>query len=1097
MPASETASDALGITLFGPLQVRIEGQPLPPLRSRKTLWLLALLTLRHDRPVEREWLAATFWPDVSQARAASNLRATVSELRQVLGNQAYRLQSPNRRSLRLDLIGTEVDIYAFDAAIESPRPSDQERVVALYQGPLLEGWTEDWVLPEREAREQKCLGVLQALADAALMGQRYEVAVGYYRQAVRLDPWRETARRGLMDALAQMGDRNAALQVYRDYMALLRETPHMAPDKETRALYNRIRVEASSQTAPRAMATSVSFLPAVKGYVPHALTDLIGRGEERVEVAHCLRHSRLVTLTGVGGIGKTRLAMALAQDIAREYADGVWLVALESLSEYRQVFTQVASVLGVKEESGRHLSESVTEHLRRKQLLIVLDNCEHLIASCAEVAESILRECSRVRILATSREALGITGETVWTVPTLAVPDMEHLPEESDALLPVLGKYEAVELCVNRAQSAQEDFTLTSSNARVIAQICTQLEGIPLAIELAASRIKGNSPEQIQAHLGNFLGIGSAKSASTLSRQQTLRATLDWSYVLLTESERLLLQRLSVFAGGWTLEAAEAVCTSSQAEISSPNLTKSDILPLLTALVDKSLVTFLEGEAEVEGRFRMLEMVRQFAGECLAASGEASSLMARHQDWFVALAEEADPHLSGPEQATWLRRLATEYDNLRVVWTRSEQGECSAEGALHLACALRLYWYIRGELSEARKYLTQTLDHREAQARTSKRARALNGLGGIVRRQGDFADAQVIYEESLAIRRELGDDRGIAETVGNLGMIQHDLGNYAGARTFFEESLSIHRQLGNKPGAALMLANLGSSALNQSDLPRARGLLAEGLQLYRELGDRAKIAWALNTLGSVMTTMGDLVPAESLYEESLSHLNAIGDRNGIAWVRNYQGNIAFRRGDFTRAQALHQESLNIFRDVGSKYGIALSQQYLGEMAFEQGEFAAADSLLGESLALFKELGQKLGIAHTLSVQGRIAHARSDAVTGQALFKECLPLLKEIGAKMSIVTILHVLAGTIQGRDRRSAAYLWGAAHTLQETTGATLPLRDQEEYEQHINQTRAAMGVNAFVAAWDAGRALTWEQAADYALEMLNAEDTACRTSTE
>lgn len=1092
MPASEIVSDAFGITLFGPIQVLIEGQPLPQLRSRKSLWLLALLTLRHDRPVEREWLAGTLWPDVNQTRAFSNLRPVVSELRQALGSQAHRIQSPNRSTLRLNLTGTDVDVRAFDAAIESRNLSTLERAVTLYRGPLLEGCTEEWVFPEREAREQKCLQVLQILGDSALEAGEYEAAAKYYRRSVGMDPWRDTARRGLMNALARKGDRNAALQIYRKYVAQLRETPHMALDEETHALYTRLRAEVSQKIAPHSVTVPSQPATAITGYVPHALTELIGREDECLEVADCLRRSRLVTLTGVGGIGKTRLAMALARDIVREYADGVWLVALDSLSEGPQVFVQIASVLKVKEEVGKSLPECVTEYLRQKQLLLVLDNCEHLLIASAEAVGRLLTECAHVRILATSREALGITGETVRMVPSLPTPNPAHLPESRTTLLRVLMEYESVQLFVERAESVQKTFTLTGNNAHIVALICFQLEGIPLAIELAAARVKAMTVEQIAARLNDHLGLLTGGSRTAQARQQTLRATLDWSYALLTESERLLLQRLSVFAGGWTLEAAEAICTDSEATSTSPSLLKqSDFLPLLAALVDKSLLTFAEGEAQAGGRYRMLEMVRQFAGERLAESGEAPFLTIRHQDWFVALAEEADPRLSGPEQAEWLRRLATEYDNLRVILARSEQGACSAESALRLACALRLFWYIRGDFGEARKYLAQTLGHRDTQARTSLRAKALNGLAAIVRRQSDSALALALFEESLAIRRERGDSKGMAETMGNLGIIQHDLGNYAAARALYEESLSLRRQLGDRPGIALTLANLGSSALNQGDFARARGLLEEGLLLYKELGDRSKIAWVLNTLGSVTSAMGDLIQAEALHEESLSHLQELGDRNGIAWTCNYQGNIAFRQGDYTRAQALHQKGLSIFRNLGEEYGIAMSLQYLGETAFEQGELAAAHSLYEESLSIFKERRLKRGIAWTLSKLGSVAYARSDNATGRALYKECLPLFKEIGEKTGTLTTLHTLASAVQGHDVNFAVSLWGAVHSLRESTGKVMSLKEQEKYEQQMSQIHSAMGEDAFVTAWEAGRALTWEQAANYALEKLDIEGNA------
>ena len=336
----------------------------------------------------------------------------------------------------------------------------------------------------------------------------------------------------------------------------------------------------------------------------------------------------------------------------------MWLVALEALSEGRLVVQQIASVLGLKEEAGRTPLHSVTQHLRTKRLLLVLDNCEHLLQASAQVASHLLQECAEVRILATSREPLGITGETAWSVPVLSVPDTERLPQGRATLLRVVMSYESVQLFVERAQARQKSFVLNDRNARAVAQVCRQLDGIPLAIELAAARVKAITVEQIVSHLDNHLGLLTVGNRTAQSRQQTLRATLDWSYALLSEPERSLLKRLSVFADGWVLEAAEQVCVGEDIE-------EGHVLNLLTSLVDKSLVLFEEREP-AGGRYRLLEMVRQYAAEGLLSSGEATLVKTRHRDWFVALAEEVEPHLKGAEQGDWLRRLEWEYDNLRA-----------------------------------------------------------------------------------------------------------------------------------------------------------------------------------------------------------------------------------------------------------------------------------------------------------------------------------------------------------------------------------------------------------------------------------------------
>ena len=636
---NEATIAPLTLKLFGPLSVLVHGEPIPHLRSRKAQWLLALLTLRHGRPVEREWLAGTLWPEVESSLAFANLRPILSELRKALGVAGERLQSPNRHTLVLDLTDAEVDILSFDKAVARKTLSALEQAVSLYRGPLLEGCIEEWVAADREAREQTCLRALQTLAEAALEAGEHGASSSYWQRALILDPLWEAARRGLMEALDRSGDRNAALQVYREFLSVLKRNDLRAvPSKETTALYTRLRDEARRQAAVPLPHEKIALMPVVAGHLPHPLTELIGRDDERMDVADCLRRSRLVTLTGPGGIGKTRLALAVATEVVAGYVDGVWLVSLESLSEGRQVIGQIAAVLGIKEEPNHPLLQTLTEHLRKKCLLLILDNCEHLIDAAAQAAGHLLRECALLRILATSREALGIVGEIAWAVPSLTVPELKHLPKGKNTRLRVLMSYESIQLFVERAQAVQQTFSLTESNAETVAAICSYLEGIPLAIELAAARVKTLTVGQIAARLHDHLGLVMGQSLLTAPRQQTLRATVDWSYTLLNEQERLLLQRLSVFVGGWNLEAAESICVGE--EIVGPQ-----ILDILTSLTEKSLVAFTEREAG--GRFRLLEMVRQYGAEKLEISGETSRVKARHRDYFLALAGESRTRVNG------------------------------------------------------------------------------------------------------------------------------------------------------------------------------------------------------------------------------------------------------------------------------------------------------------------------------------------------------------------------------------------------------------------------------------------------------------------
>ncbi len=923
-------------------------------------------------------------------------------------------------------------------------------------------------------REQNCVQALQQLGDSSLSAGNYETAVGYFQRAASLDPWSDTVRRGWMEALANQGDSNAALQVYREFLNRLKNDPTAAPDAQTIALYQRLRTEVRQRAGTLPVLTAqVRAVPTMTGYLPHPRTELVGRKEERIEVAAHLRRSRLVTLTGVGGIGKTRLALAVASDAVAsksggEYADGVWLVALEALSDGNLLPRQIASVLGLKEEAGRPLLTSLTEHLRHKNLLLVLDNCEHLLKAGAHLAAHLLQSSAGVHILVTSREALGITGETVRVVPALAVPDPEHLPQADTHLPGVLMGYASVQLFVERTQSVQTAFTLTGENASAVARVCSQLEGIPLAIELAAARGRTMEVEHIANRLDDHLSLLTGENGAVLPRQQTMRTTLDWSYELLQESERRLLHRLSVFVGGWSLEAAEAVCAEAVCadveleanEIQNPKskIQNHEVLDLLTSLIDKSLVVFGGQPHEAGGRYHLLEMVRQYAAESLQASGETEQVRARHRDWCVRLAEKAEPELRGADQERWLQRLETEHNNLRAALhycsefrvSSDESSERSvqhsalqAEIGLQLAGALWRFWYIRGHLSEGRHTLERALTTVEAEARTLARAKALNGAGALAYDQSDYAAAQSLFEESLSIRRDLADGRGIAETLSNLGNVAHVRGDYVSAKALFEESISLRRELGDRPGLALTLGNLGNLANSRGDLTTARALYEESLHISRGLKDRLGTAWTLRCLGNAVHQQGDVALARTLHEESLSISRELGHKRSIAWALRQVGDVAYAQGDYASARALYEEGLNLTREMGDRRGGAWALKRLGDLSIQEGDYAFAQRQHTESLNLFMAIGDKVGIAEGL-----------EAVA--------LVLLEQ--------------------EQTHKAVRLWGTADTLRKTIGAPFSTDGKVKYDQMVEQARSTLGEAAFAVAWVEGCALSWEQAAVFAL---------------
>ena len=1044
MPATVvSAPAALTLTLFGPMQVSIGGHPPLHLRSRKALALLALLALRPGRSVEREWLAGTLWPDADKEQASASLRPVLSELRKALGGEAVRVQSPSRNSLLLDLTGVEVDVSVFDAAVTSQKLPALERAVALYRGPLLEGSAEEWAGQERDAREQDCLRALGTLAEAARAAGDHGAAVGLFRRALGIAPGWEAARRGLMETLAGGGDGNGALQVYREFVALLRSDPKAVPDEKTSALYARLRAETRQRAGgPVGDALRPPAARTVSGNLPHPVTDLVGREDERAEVAARLRRSRLVTLTGPGGIGKTRLALAVGAESVPDHVDGVWLVALEALSDGGLLARQIASVLGLKEEFSRSCLIVVAEHLRPKRLLLVLDNCEHLLAAAAKVTGHLLRECAGVRILATSREALGITGETAWAVPALSVPDPAHLPPGQATLRRVLMGYEGIQLFVERARAVQKTFALTDGNALAVAQVCARLEGLPLAIELAAARIRAMTVGQIAARLDDRLGLLTGGSRAGQSRQQTLRATLDWSYDLLGEAERLLMARLSVFAGGWSLEAAESVCagpgTSGEAGIEAGR-----VLDLLTGLVDKSLVIFETRDSEARGRYHFLEMVRQYAVERLATGGGTGPVGARQLTWYMELAERAEGQLTGPAQETWLHRLDMEHDNLRAALTAGDAGESGRRQALRLAGALWRFWNVRGYFSEGRNSLERALGRPGIPDDAAVRAKALNGAATLAYHQSDFTTARERYEESLRLFQELGDRSGSAEVLNNLGNLMNDQGDRAAAQRLHEESL----------------------------------------RLFQGLGDRSGSAESLNCLGNVAYKSDDLASAQTFYEASLRLFQGLEDRGNAAILLGNLGNVARLRGESALARARLEEGLSIHEALGNQHGIALTLNNLADVVREQGDLGGAGALFEEALRLRRALGNKRGSALSLSGLGGLAQHRGDLEGARALFEESLHLRREIGDRKAVAVSLREMAEVLAaGGHVRKAARLWGAVQSLRENIGTPLPPAHPGRAGQQLAQAQAALGETAFAAAWEEGRAMTWEQAASYAI---------------
>ena len=597
--------------------------------------------------------------------------------------------------------------------------------------------------------------------------------------------------------------------------------------------------------------------------LPSPLTSFIGRQREIGEVRRLLATTRLLTLTGAGGSGKTRLALQFGAEALQEYAGDVWAVEFAPFSDPRLVPQATASALSVPEHPGWSLAESLIHYLRPRLALLLFDNCEHLVEACAALADALLRGCSALRILATSRESLRVPGELTFLVPPLSLPEPNRLPP-----LESLMRYEAVRLFVERAAFNQPGFTLTDSNASTVVQLCHRLDGMPLAIELAAARVRVLTLEQIAARLDDRFRLLTGGSRTVLLRHQTLRAAMDWSYGLLSERERALLRRLSVFAGGWTLEAAEAVCSGEGIEA-------PDILELLASLSDKSLI--LVETRNDEAWYRLLETIRQYSLDRLHESGELVTARRQHLEWYLRLAEQAETELRGPRQEGWLERLEAEHDNLRAAleWCGTQTRGTDVE--MRLAGALRWFWFIRGYWSEGRKWLEAALARR-SEASSSALARVLQGAGRLARFQGDYDRARALSEQGLVVSRGLGDEESHVWFLISLGALELHEGHYPRAVALFEESLVVARTLGDKGLISMALADLGVVARIQGELERAEAVLTESLARSRDVRDKWRIALSLHSLGVVAFRRGDYHRAAGLYAESLVLSSQVRDR---------------------------------------------------------------------------------------------------------------------------------------------------------------------------------------------------------------------------
>jgi predicted ATPase/DNA-binding SARP family transcriptional activator/DNA-binding NarL/FixJ family response regulator len=881
-------------------------------RLRNAARLMKLLALAPGHTLHREQIIDELWPDLDLQAASNNLRYTVHVARRTLRTIAQHdiLQRRDEHVMFFPVGAVEVDADRFQSlarkAKRSGEPATYRRALRLYSGDLLPGDRyEDWAAGRRETLRATYLTLLVELARLCESADDRAGAIAALQRIVAHDSVHEDAHVGLMRLYAAEGQRQNALRQYRSLQTSLRSELDADPEPASQRLYQEILTGPSCDVADRGSLPQPDVQPAPaparRHNLPFALTSFVGRDREIAQLQNALKSARSITLIGAGGSGKTRLAMELARRVLDAYPDGVWLVDLAPLGDPGLVPETVAETLGVPEDQHRTVIESIVDALTDRMTLILLDNCEHVVDACAEISNALLQRCPGISILATSRERLNIDGERIWQVRPLTVPDPQQALSAGD-----LARIESVQLFCERAALVQPDFSIKDENAGAISRICRRLDGMPLAIELAASRVGVLSPEQLAVRLDDALGVLIDGSRGKRARHQTLRAMLDWSYDLLSESERTLLRRLSVFAGGWTLDDAESVCAGGGVD-------QSDVLPLLAQLVYKSLVVV--GGGQDEARYRLLEVVRQYAAERLERSGEPEMVQRSHALRYLAIAETAEPQLSGPEQAIWLERLETERDNLRVALLWAQRAD--PEVALRLAAALGRYWWARGYYSEGRAILLSVLEHLDPWIAPEARVRALTAAFLVIYRQGDYATARVLCEENLRLQRELQDRRGVATTLGFLAMVVGELGDLQGSRELVEESLGLCEALDDKPGMARGHNSLGEIARIQGDLPRADCHYQRSVQLWREIGDRQYIAIVLHNLGYLANAQGDRQRAAARFRESLKLDHELGNLDGVASCLAGLAAVAVSSHEHARAARLLGAADTLHRTIGT------------------------------------------------------------------------------------------------------------------------------------------------------------------------------------
>jgi predicted ATPase/DNA-binding SARP family transcriptional activator len=1136
----------LDLSLFGTPHIEIDGQAvhIPRRKATALFAYLAVTGVRHNRDA----LASLLWPEKSQSSARAELRRVLYFINQAVGKDW--LQT-NLESIGLNPeLGTSsgaelwLDVAEFQKQLKACEKHEHtatetypdcipflEAAVDLYTDHFMAGFSlpdspefDEWQFFQAEELRGQLASALTRLSSyyASASRQDFETAIRYARRWLTLDPLHEPAHQQLMELYALSGQKAAALRQYERCYQVLSDELGVSPSEETQSLYQRIRT--STLTPPTGSQP--------KNNLPLELTSFIGRQDEIVQVQELLQANRLVTVIGHGGIGKTRLAIQVCRAVLDRFQDGVWLVDLAPLSDPEKVPQSAARAVGIPVDTGAQALEALLDYLRPRQMLLVLDNCEHLIEACAQLAEAILIECHQVKILATSREPLGTTGESVYYLPSLPVPNIDELPKFDQ-----LSQFEAIELFESRACAVQSQFAINPHNASDVARLCVQLDGIPLAIELAAAWVRTLPVDQISNRLSENIDFLRGTGRSVLPRHQTLRACLDWSYDLLSLCEQELLEALSVFAGGWTLEAAEAVCTLNCGS-------QFEVLETLDQLGAKSLV-IVEHHPEIETRYRLLEPVRQYASGKLYDSGEMESVRDRHLAYYQFLAEQAKPHLRAHRQIEWLRRLQRELGNIRVAldWAYSEDGPMQrVEAGLRIAADLHFFWQCRCRHMEGFQHLNRLLDLEQqrrgdqqlSQSMRPARAWALTNMAALTAHIGNMIDLQsynfpAMLDESLNLFNQMGETGKLGLAITKLYLVsffydklddrfdqlerlftefellgdklnmavcllnQGFFGNDDHPEKYYQKAIILCDEIGDREMIPFLWANMGNAAYWQGEPEKAKACIMEVINSLKDVENDllASAFMSYELVGHLSWRMGEFCQAEKFYQ---SAINIAKNQRLYLESEIFHCCIAMSRGDYHKARVqLNNIYLSIHgRDFGRIYTFVV--RILADLEWGTGNYAEADNWLTELQEMtVTENIDRMDFNRTSLDIGR-AKAAISKMNWYVATKHTISALKEhIQSPLSFrllyedkytAVYLSAIIAFSQGQAVK-AAQLLGSTDKSYRLCRLTFPLFRRQLIDQTIEDTRSALDEKTFTTAWEAGKAMDLNEALAYALQVV------------